>query len=183
MENEYEKQANDFLARHNMTFSAVLIGSDCPRFCEDAAKMKNMNEVNHFPRRSHIHGKHYRCTITRPNKEAHGGRVEVSFDFWNSYADEENNWVLEQRFSHTAPHDLLAKAKRSGWKKTTVRAYDLLACVEKYDPGTFEDFCGNFGYDSDSRKAFDVYLAVQDEARKVTRFFTAEEMEELREIS
>ena len=190
MENEYEKQANDFLARHNMTFSAVLIGSDCPRFCEDAAKMKNMGEVNHFPRKSHIHGKHYRCTISRPCKEAHGGRVEVSFDFWNSYAEEERNFFvamgrpLEYQYA-SMPSSVAAirrkYAKEKGQKYP--RAYDMLACIEKNDPGTFEDFCGDFGYDSDSRKAFDVYLAVQDEARKVSRFFTAEEMEELREIN
>lgn len=27
--------------------------------------------------------------------------------------------------------------------------------------GTFEDFCGNFGYDTDSRKALETYLACQ----------------------
>lgn len=32
--------------------------------------------------------------------------------------------------------------------------YDLLSCLCKYDPDTFENFCWEFGYDTDSRKAF-----------------------------
>lgn len=31
--------------------------------------------------------------------------------------------------------------------------YDVLTCLTKYDPDTFEDFCSEFGYDTDSRRA------------------------------
>ena len=59
--------------------------------------------------------------------------------------------------------------------------YDVLACLTKYDPETFEDFCGNFGYDSDSRKALATYLAVQEEWRQVQRVF-GDVLEKLQEI-
>lgn len=39
-------------------------------------------------------------------------------------------------------------------------AYDLLACLEKYDPYTFKDFCDEFGYDSDSRRSKRTYKEV-----------------------
>lgn len=42
-------------------------------------------------------------------------------------------------------------------------SYDLLACLTKYDPGTFEDFCNEFGYDTDSKKAEKIYKAVVNE--------------------
>jgi hypothetical protein len=61
-------------------------------------------------------------------------------------------------------------------------AYDLLACITKYDPDTFENFCREFGYDTDSRKAEKTYEAVKEEYAKVSFFFTAEEIEELQEI-
>ena len=64
------------------------------------------------------------------------------------------------------------------------RAYDLLACLTKYDPGTFTEFCREFGYSEDSRKAEKVYKACRREWDKVRRFFsTAEELEELQDIN
>lgn len=37
--------------------------------------------------------------------------------------------------------------------------------------GTFEDFCGNMGYDTDSRKALETYLACQESESKLRKFF------------
>lgn len=62
-------------------------------------------------------------------------------------------------------------------------AYDVLACLTKYDPGTFENFCGDFGYDIDSRKAYKTYKAVIKEWKNVELLFTAEELEQLQEIN
>lgn len=62
-------------------------------------------------------------------------------------------------------------------------AYDLLACLQKSDPGSFKDFCGDFGYDTDSRKAERVYEAVRAEWFKMNDFFTDAELTELQEIA
>jgi hypothetical protein len=61
-------------------------------------------------------------------------------------------------------------------------AYDVLACVQKYDVGTFGNFCSDFGYDEDSRKAEKMYLAVQKGFGKIHDLFS-DVMEELREIN
>ena len=58
----------------------------------------------------------------------------------------------------------------------------MLACLEKYDPGTFEDFCSELGYDEDSRTAERIYIAVIKEYKDLTRIFTEKQMEELSEI-
>lgn len=68
-------------------------------------------------------------------------------------------------------------------KRKAPTAYDLLASITKYDPDTFENFCSEFGYDTDSRKAEKTYFAVQEEWNKVRKFFTTEELEKLREIN
>lgn len=60
-------------------------------------------------------------------------------------------------------------------------AYDILACLTKYDPYSFEDFCAEYGYDVDSRKAYNTYLAVQKEYNNVQRLFN-DVIEELAEI-
>lgn len=61
-------------------------------------------------------------------------------------------------------------------------AYDVICCLTKNDPGTFEDFCSDFGYDNDSRKAHKTYKAVVKEWEKVSGFFTEDELNQLMEI-
>lgn len=60
--------------------------------------------------------------------------------------------------------------------------YSVLACLTKYDPGSFPDFCGEFGYDEDSRKAERIYNAVCDEYKNVAMLFNDNELELLQEI-
>jgi hypothetical protein len=61
-------------------------------------------------------------------------------------------------------------------------AYDILSCIQKYDVGSFENFCGDFGYDEDSRTAERVYKAVRKEYAGVQRIFSEEEIDEMQEI-
>jgi hypothetical protein len=206
---DYEKQAIDFLTASGLEFRAVLVGDDCPPFCEDAIADRDMDKINVFPRKTHIHGKHYRCTIS--GKE----RGHVSFDFWNSYRDSEENafnyGIVRGNCGHGP--DCLCETKAIGegillgqrdnvyWgkyrggkhrgysvlrplgKRKTIQPYDLLACIQKNDVGTFADFCGDFGYDEDSRRAEQTYIAVCKEFQKVQKFFTAAELEALQDIS
>ena len=61
--------------------------------------------------------------------------------------------------------------------------YDLIACLTKYYPGTFENFCSEFGYNTDSRTAERTYKAVLKEWRKVEAFFTSSELDILQNIN
>lgn len=187
---EYIKQGEDFLTKYALTFRAVLIGSDCPAFCKDAETETDMDKLDTFPRKTHIHGKHYRCTISGKD------RGHVSFDFWNSYASEEenffafgnhdslNNWVTGRDNCYWDKYRIGRKypGRARITKRIVPTAYDLLTCIQKNDVGTFEDFCGEFGYDTDSRKAESVYHAVVKEWQKVQRFFTDAELTELQDI-
>lgn len=47
---------------------------------------------------------------------------------------------------------------------------------------TFADFCGDLGYDEDSRKAHDIYLACQQNGAKLRKVFTGEQLEKLQEL-
>ena len=62
-------------------------------------------------------------------------------------------------------------------------AYDLLACLQKSDPGSFENFCPEFGYDSDSRTAERTYKAVKEEFQGLERLFTDDEIQALQAIA
>ncbi len=64
---------------------------------------------------------------------------------------------------------------------TEPNIYDVLTCMQKYDVGSFEDFCGEFGYSEDSRSAERIYKAVCKEYEAVNRLF-GDIIEELQEI-
>lgn len=63
------------------------------------------------------------------------------------------------------------------------KAYDVLAGITNYEVGTFENFCSDFGYDTDSRSAYKTYKAVMKEWKNVELLFTPEQIELLREIN
>lgn len=64
--------------------------------------------------------------------------------------------------------------------------YDILACLTKYDVGSFEDFCGDFGYEfytkGEENKIKKIYNAVCKEFENVDKLFN-DCIEELQEIS
>ena len=62
-------------------------------------------------------------------------------------------------------------------------AYNILSCLTKYDIGSFEDFCSEFGYDVDSRSAEKIYKAVVKEYEGLSMLYSDEELEEMSEIS
>lgn len=62
-------------------------------------------------------------------------------------------------------------------------SYSVLASITKSDPGTFENFCSEFGYEQDSRNAEKTYKAVCKEWKGVSKIFTPEQLEKLQEIN
>jgi len=60
--------------------------------------------------------------------------------------------------------------------------YDILTCLTTYDPGTFDEFCWNYGYNDDSIKALKVYNNVADEFKSLCTLYTDAELSMLGEI-
>jgi hypothetical protein len=60
--------------------------------------------------------------------------------------------------------------------------YDVLAGMQKYDPGSFENFCGDFGYNTDSREAEKTYKAVVEEYQNLKMLYNEQELEVLQRI-
>ena len=67
-----------------------------------------------------------------------------------------------------------------------VSAYSILACLEKYDVGTIDDFVREFGYEvhcwNDVKRIEETYKAVTEQYNTLCNIFTPEQMEQLREI-
>ena len=71
-------------------------------------------------------------------------------------------------------------------KNLTPTAYDVLSCLTKYDIGSFEDFCGDYGYENeepeDRTASMKIYKAVLREWQGMNRLFDDEQLDQLREI-
>lgn len=61
--------------------------------------------------------------------------------------------------------------------------YDVLAGLTNFDVGSFENFCLEFGYDTDSKKAEKTYQAVLKEFEMVRQLWSDKEIEILQEIN
>jgi len=85
------------------------------------------------------------------------GKRDWKFNFWGSVAD-----------------------KKAG--EFSPSSYDILACITKYNPGTFSVFCSCYGYDEDSKTAEKTFIAVVNEWNECERMFS-DLMDELQEIN
>lgn len=152
--NEYIKQATEFLQKTHAKMKIEYVGLAVNK--EWKEKQKRCL---------------YEITLTSP-------RGSMIFDFWDSIRNTEIRTMPFDAYNVQANKELAAKKKAA-----VPSVYDVLACLQKCDPGTFENFCSDYGYDDDSRTAMRVYLAVQNEYTQLARLFTPEQMEELAEIN
>jgi len=167
----YEQQAIDFLAATNTEFLATF-KKNGKHFDDD----KDFRDI-------------YKVTLKK-------GSRSYSFDFGQSIMNSQyyQDTIQERTYTlsggcRTGNYTINAIEKyQSGSRPLKLvkglppTAYDVLTCLTKYDPGTFEDFCSNYGYDTDSRKAEKIYKEVCDEWLNVAKLFTDAEIEQLQEI-
>jgi hypothetical protein len=68
----------------------------------------------------------------------------------------------------------------------TPTEYDIIACLQKYEVGTIDDFVSEFGYEvhelADVKRIQKTYKAVVNEYKKICRCFTEEQIEAMQEI-
>ena len=186
---EYHDQADDFLKKFGIRMEWACLGDCCPRFCKD----NGSGVGNIFPRNNHIHGKQHAVTFKRRGKQ-------FQVMYWNSYRDEELlAFFKNPRLTEKLPIGerralvnldatlvfLVPKKAREAKALVAdkIKAYDVLCCLTKCEPGSFKNFCAEYGYDTDSISARDSWQAVCEEWEKVSNFFSKEELEELREIN
>lgn len=90
--------------------------------------------------------------------------------------DEEARDVWEITLSREGKRPYVFKfgqsiAQSGNRKKVPPTPYDVLSCLQKYEIGSFEDFCNEFGYSADSITARDTYIGIVAEYKNVLRMF------------
>jgi len=171
----YEQQAIDFLEKTGTTIDIT--------FKESGKYFDDDNDVRDI----------YTIVIKRKNRQ-------YAFTFGNSIANSGFYYTMGQKkvniprekISYKHLLNYIRIDSRGGFlnngKSDIIHypkaptAYSVLACLTKYDPGSFENFCSEYGYDADSRRAEKTYKAVVDEYNNVSRLFSDEELQEMQEI-
>lgn len=176
--NNYEKQAQDFLNQTQTTFKAEFIKND---FHFDGDKEKR--DI-------------YKITLQR-------GARKMVFNFGQSLNN--SGFYFTQGVKKVEIDKKFLELDLSeGQLKTkliqTIRGlhfqacdkihypeaptpYDVLANLQNYEVGSFENFCDEFGYNVDSKKAEKTYNAVLKEWQEVQKLWSDEEIALLQEIS
>lgn len=148
------------------------------------------------------HGINYSVMLKNP-------RGSFTFDFWGSIHDAEMLETAKQaikRGNHSrewetvrayldklgvATFSPFATNRDTGEKKLIAEvrkaiepsAYDILAALHPISSDTFEDFCAEFGYDTDSRRAEITYRACVEQDNHMRKLYTHDELDALQEIA
>jgi hypothetical protein len=170
METSYSKQASDFLEKTNTTIKVEFLKHDYHFDCD-----KEKRDI-------------YLVIIQR-------GARKFSFNFGNSIHNSGEYIGHKNMCLNAFDKYLFTKEdlKNIRFQLNTYQIvknkdfklpdeYSILACLQKYDVGSLEDFCSEFGYDPDSKRAEKIYKSVCKGYDNVCKIWSDIEIEELQEI-
>lgn len=194
--NEYELQAEKFLKDTGTTFKAVFLKHDL--YFEGDTEERDIYEIT-LTREGRVYKFKFGQSTAesgfrlfhdkeKTKRTGHKGfKIPQEIRDKQKEVNEKNKdermifardhiirrWFQEEHFSLSELYWDFGKVPDS---------YDVLACLQKYDIGSFENFCEEFGYVNDSRKAEKIYNAVVDEWKNVQILWNDKEIEELQQI-
>jgi hypothetical protein len=166
--NEYDEQAEKFLRDTETEFSAKFLRTD--KYFPDDTDKRDIYEIT--LKRGE---RRYSFTFGQSLKSSgeyivYPGKVRLSKKEATAYVQSHGDIVLNRGNSD----------KNKDYEILT--PYTVLASLTKYEPGTFENFCWDYGYDNDSRKAEKMYEAVKEEYAKLCTLYSDKELEEMQAI-
>ena len=168
---DYEKQALDFLAACNAIMEIKYSGLEKP----------NWDDKLHCV---------YDCTIKTP-------KGSMTVHFYDSAYNTEIRLMNTNKYYEKLTHQnydfapvlqqfKYQKELKAKQQEAVPTKYDILACLQKYEVGSMDDFMQEFGYEikctKDMTNFINTYNIVIEEYNNLCRIFTPEQMEMLREV-
>lgn len=117
-------------------------------------------------------------------RNINGRNAVISFDFGMSIADTEILTVgakLNPHYKSIYGQEICPiKTKQQRQKIENDFLYSVLCCIASdgiMSANSFQEFCDEFGYNNDSIKARDTYLACLEQRSKILRLFSVEDLQ------
>jgi hypothetical protein len=173
---KYKQQAIDFLAKTGAIIEVSFLKHD--KHFSDDKETRDIYEIT-IKRDSRSYKFNFGQSIY------HSGEYVVQENLRNKiWIEKETNgkWAFTKEEYKKIHNYSNSKEIHKNENFEAPNAYDILSCLQKYDVGTFENFCGDFGYDTDSIKANKVYEAVAKEYLEIKALFNDKELEEMAKI-
>jgi len=179
IQTDYDKQAEEFLTKTGTTFEVKFLRHD-----------------KYFPADTDTRDV-YEITLTRGDRKysfefgqciAHSGR----FLKYGNYQRGVSNGTPSKKHGKKFPDGIFLPPKDSAagmreWERNPdwgiPTAYSVLACLEKYCVGSFDDWCSELGYDTDSRQAERTYKEVKEQHNQLKMIYSDSELELMAEIN
>ncbi len=179
---EYDTQAEQFLKETDTEFKA--------EFLKNGFHFQDDKETRDI----------YLITLKRGEREfkfnfGQSLNCSIKFKIIQGYLNNEIKAKMEERGLNTKGLNNIKELNQSRsffircgkyWEENKEfeipTAYDVLVSLTSYEVGSFEDFCGEFGYDTDSRKAEKTYKAVLEEWKNIKILYSDKEILKLQEI-
>lgn len=174
MKSEYEIQAETFLTETNTRMKISFVRNAF--YFEEDKEKRDIYKVT-LSRGSRSYSFEFGQSIINSGFYYTKGVQKIQID--RTYLTNENlSTIIRFKMHDMSFNPIYDKAH----KPKTPTPYDVLACLTKYDPGTFENFCSEFGYDTESEIAEKTYNAVVNEYTNLCALFSDAEMEKMAEI-
>lgn len=120
--------------------------------------------------------------LTELLKELH---IKIKFKkfglFFDDDKEERNIYEITIRRHNKAIKFRFGDSIANTQKGEQPRVYDVLTCIKNdfFCPDNFKDFCDEYGYDEDSRKAHETFKRCLKQSHKLTLIFSDEEIKTL----
>jgi hypothetical protein len=172
--NEYEQQANNFFE-----------STDCELRFERGNKLPhwaNDDPTYVYGAKEPIyHGRHWIVTMIRTHKR-NGCEYQqnYTFDYWESIDSMVKACGRLVKGRHL-PHGYSYEVTQ--WNPNSIKnpptAHDILSCLDATCPLDFDEWCLQFGYETNNRKAYASWEACLKQRAALERMFNSEELEQL----
>jgi hypothetical protein len=179
MKTNYDKQAEDFLIKTGTEIKIEFLKHD--KHFEDDKETRDIYKIT-LLRGSRSYTFNFGQSLKKSGfKLMTGAKREIK----TPVGDNERTFLLKKRSALIMQIERTVKFTIQNCDKIILPeapiTYDILSCLTKYDPGTLENFCDEFGYDVDNEKVDKIYHAVKKEYLNVCALFNPSEVEELAE--
>lgn len=190
---EYDIQAQDFLEKTGTTITKEFV--DYKKYPHNDKEPRNVWSIT-------IKNKEWEYTFEFGDSITNSAKFTIDDSLKNpallknllKYVDKNNVNINLKHWDDSDINNVIRTVFYSDFQQYNVKAhlkylqeippsdYSILACLDVLYSDSFEEFCSEFWYDTDSRSAYNIYIKCIEQDRMLRRIFDKKQLEMLAEI-